>query len=283
MNNTISNHMLQVLEWPTIHDTLIQKCTTEPGQQRAENIEALKKNEIELQLKKISQMKEALDQGLKPDFTGISDINQMLIIAEKEGLLSLENLSKIRTFILASKRIKKYLIEIKDEFPILGNETHNLDNLNEIGNILIPAITDTNEINDATFPSIKIIKDDIFSIKNEIEKSLTSLMTSIDNILQEKIISRRNDRYVLLIKSNMRSKIKGNVQDISASGQTVYLEPGVVTDLNNKLIILERELQLEINKIIKELTIEVAKNSGMVRHNQKSLGYLDFLTGCSTS
>jgi DNA mismatch repair protein MutS2 len=79
----------------------------------------------------------------------------------------------------------------------------------------------------------------------------------------------------------MRSRISGNVHDISSSGQTVYFEPSDLTELNNSLIMHERSLLLEIQKILAQLTVHVADHSNELDSNLRVLSYFDFLTAAS--
>lgn len=283
MKKPIADHVLEVLEWPYIHGELINRCRTEPGRQYASGIHPLQKDEIKKQLQKISELKDAKNQGHSPDMSGITDIEPYLELAKKEGALSIEELVSIKNFILASGRIKGFLKEIIQEFPGLEEEYNNLDDLKEISGIIIPAITDSNDISDSRYPVLKKLRNEIHTGKKKIEKKLSAFISSgsSESALQEKLFTRRNDRYTVLVKANMKSRVKGNVQDISSSGATLYIEPDSITELNNSLIMNERELILEINKILQILTAHAADSAPELKQNLLILGYLDFLNAAS--
>jgi DNA mismatch repair protein MutS2 len=104
---------------------------------------------------------------------------------------------------------------------------------------------------------------------------------TLSTAIQEKIHTIRNERYVILIKSNMKDKVKGNFHDVSSSGATIYIEPNEIIGLNNKMIMLERDYKNELNKILRVLSKETAKYSDELLHNQGMLARLDFLTAAA--
>ncbi|PKL15093.1 MAG: hypothetical protein CVV49_21990 [Spirochaetae bacterium HGW-Spirochaetae-5] len=130
---------------------------------------------------------------------------------------------------------------------------------------------------------LRKLKRDIHATRIDIEKRLSKIIHSPDNekILQEKTFTTVNGRYVVLVKSGMRGKINGNVHDISASGATVYFEPAEITQINNNIIMLDRELSQEIQKILAELTIAVAAHGDYLDANLRVLTFFDFINAAA--
>ncbi len=149
--------------------------------------------------------------------------------------------------------------------------------------VLVKAITENGELNDAAYPELRRIRDDLFAVKQEMEKSISRIVhtPSMDAVLQEKIFTTRNDRYVVLVKSSMKERVRGTVHDISASGATYYIEPQEITPLNNRALMLEKEMQAEIARILRDLTARVAENAGPLRCNLEVIGNLDFIHGAA--
>src|SRR4030042_7012283 len=158
-----------------------------------------------------------------------------------------------------------------------------MDRLTDIGTILAASITENNELNDATYPDLRRIKSDLFMVKQEIEKILGTVLRSpaVEPALQEKIITTRNDRYVILVKSSLKEKVRGTVHDISASGATCYIEPREITPLNNKALMLEKERQAEIFRILRVLSAAVSENAGPLLGNLRVISGLDLLTAAA--
>ncbi|MFH0977433.1 MAG: endonuclease MutS2 [Spirochaetota bacterium] len=276
----ISERVLRILEWDSIITELASRCATSTGREIAQAIKPLAAEKAKSRLKEITELKETMLQSEQPDFTGAENISPLLDIAEKEGVLQISDVCVIRNFITASNRIINFISKHKDILVSISVEFGFLARLNDLKDLLYSSVTDNNELNTNKYPALKNIKDNLSGVKQEIEKKLNSIFnsSSLSSALQEKIHTIRNERYVILIKTNMKDKVKGNIHDLSASGATLYIEPEEITHLNNKMIMLERDYKIEISRILRELTKEIAKHSGELRSNATLLARLDILT-----
>ena len=279
----IAKRVLHILEWDRIIDEIRHRCVTELGRDYLETLGPLARDDIRSQLRKITELKELISRDEQPDFSGVTDIEPALEIARKGGILKINDLYQIRNFIIASNRIRTFLQTNRDEIVSLKEESSRLDKLEKIGELLITSITDNEELNTAKYPELKKLSEAVFSTKQEIEKQLSKLMNSstMARVLQERIYTNRNERYVLLVKSAMRDKINGTVHDVSSSGATLFIEPDSVKGLNSNLIMLELELQVEVNRILRKLSVEVGRFSGEIKSNLEIIAYLDFINAAS--
>ncbi len=275
----ISQRVLDILEWPAVLDELVGRCDTGPGASFAREIAPLDHETAGTRLRLITDFRGLVSRGDICDFSGVEDIEGHLVLAEKEGVLRLEDLLLIREFIFASGRVRKFLQNQREEFPPLAGESRLMDKLTDIGDLLISAITDAGRLSESKYPKLKGLNDSLFSARQEIEKNLNGIIYSpdMDPVLQEKMFNLRNGRYVLLVKANMKGRIKGTVHDVSSTGATLYVEPAAVTDLNNAVIVLNRELNAETERILRELSRAVARNADLLRNNLHVLACLDFL------
>ena len=283
MKNRLDKRILDILEWPLIEERIISLCSSDTAKRIAGRLKPVPEHKICVQMKKISAIKELISRGTTPPLSGINDISAHTALASKGGVLELENLSSIRTFTFASERIRKYLETNREEFPQLEDEYSRIHPLEKLNSLLQVSLTDNGELNEDKFPILKKIRKEIFTSRQDLEKKISRIIHSPDNekVLQEKTYTTINGRYVILVKSGMRSRINGNVHDISSSGQTVYFEPSDLTELNNTLIMHERSLLLEIQKILAELTVHVADHADELESNLRVLSYFDFLTAAS--
>ncbi len=257
---------------------LVKNCSTEPGAASAETMVPLERETVRSQLAKITDFRELLARGETCDFSSVTDIEQILVLAEKEAVLRVEDLIVIREFVLASGRVRKFLQGQREEFPVIAGESRLLDTLSDIGDLLLSAITDTGSLSETRYPKLKSLNDSIFSARQEIEKKLNSIIYSpnMEPVLQENIFNLRNGRYVVLVKANMKGRLRGTVHDVSSTGATLYVEPEAITDQNNAVIVLNRELNAETERILRELTRAVARNADLLRSNLHVLAYVDF-------
>jgi DNA mismatch repair protein MutS2 len=279
----ISERVLDILEWDRIIEEIQQRCETEPGRDYLEQLVPLARDDVRSQLRKITELKELISRNESPDFSGVTNIKPTLEIARKRGILKLGELYQIRNFIIASNRIRAYLHNNSEEITSLRDDADGLDRLEKIGDLLITSITDNEELNNAKYPELKKLSERVYSTRQEIEKQLSRLMNSpaMAKVLQERVYTSRNERYVLLVKSSMRGQINGTVHDVSSSGATLFIEPDSIKGLNSNLIMLELELQVEINRILKKLSAAVGSSYSEIKNNLEMIAYLDFISASS--
>ena len=279
----MNRRVLDILEWPLIEEKLLSLCYSEPAKKMVQRLKPVSEEKIKIQMSKITALKDLRQRGEAADLSGLNDISEYTAIASRGGILDTEDLLQVRKFVTASERIKIFLKERVEEFPTLNDELSRISPLPELKKILLESITDEGELNPDKFPQLRKIRRDIASARQDIEKKINRIIHSPDNekMLQEKTFTTVNGRYVLLIKTGMKGKVNGNVHDISASGATVFIEPSEITPLNNNIIILEKELQMEIQKILAELSGKVSDYSHELTSNQRVLTYFDFINAAA--
>lgn len=118
------------------------------------------------------------------------------------------------------------------------------------------SIIDENTIDDRASKNLASIRKKQRNIEQDIKTKLNTFLHSstYSKYIQENVITIRNDRYVIPVKDEYRGQIKGFVHDISSSGSTVFIEPISVFELNNELANLKNEENLEIEKILQDLS-----------------------------
>ena len=119
----------------------------------------------------------------------------------------------------------------------------------------------------------------MISKNDAIKDKLNSVINSQSNkkYLQDSIVTIREGRYVIPVKQENRGNVPGLVHDISSSGATAFVEPMAVVELNNQLRELEVKEREEIERILAELSSQVAAQSNSILSNQKILSRLDFI------
>jgi DNA mismatch repair protein MutS2 len=283
MNEHITPRVLEILEWPVIREELRKRCATPTGESLVDGIAPLDFEAARMRMGKITGLKELIGQNRQPDFSGVTDIGPFVTLAEKQGVLKLEDLAAIRSFIIASARTMKFLRECREEFPLLADEYGRMDRLPGIADLFTASITENGDLSESAYPELRRTRDELRSTRLEMEKMIGGIIHSphMENILQEKIFTTRNDRYVVLVKSGMKEKVRGTVHDISASGATYYIEPAEVAPLNNRALMLEKELQAEIARILRALSAKVSEHAGPLAGNLEVISGLDFITAAA--
>jgi DNA mismatch repair protein MutS2 len=126
-------------------------------------------------------------------------------------------------------------------------------------------------------PALREIKRQIAALEREL-KNITSFYFENENtrsMLQSAVPSIRDGRTVIALKANFRGRVRGIVHEVSASGQTVFLEPEGVIEKNNEITILKQKLAAEIRRILRELTGKVAVHKDILDEFNKKIIYIE--------
>lgn len=283
MSSTSGDRLRSVLEWDSVVSEIAARCSSDPGKEAAWRLSPIEPERIRKRLRKISEIRGLAERGSSFDFRGLRDIGEPVGRAAKGAVLGLSELFTIRSFIMASGRVLAFLGQYADDLPSLAEERELLDPLKREGETLIPAMTDNGELNDARFPRLRRIRTDILETRTEAERRMNAMVhsASLEKALQEKVFTTRNDRYVLLVKSSMRNRVRGNGLDVSASGATLFIEPEQIQPLGNRLIALNFDLQIETARIMRELSSVVGEASEGLAGNLSILAGLDLLSGAA--
>lgn len=198
--------------------------------------------------------------------------------AVKQGVLSPEELYRIGSQALGIIGVKNFYNNIKDKtyshFEYFVNTLHPLKTLKEN---IDRCITPSFEIYDHASGELARIRKDINSKNIEIRRKLESIVRSKATYLSEFIITVRNDRLVVPVKSSYKNSLNGIIHDESSSSQTVYIEPESVILLNSQISSLKQQEAIEIEKILRNLSKLVSNESEILLRNQRMIGEIDFM------
>ncbi len=271
------------LEFNEIINTLSTFCETSVGKNIAFSL--VPSNNINWVNDKLSETKEAVNLIYKaslPSFYNFKNINNYTKILESKGVLSIIALLEINKIFKLAEDLKKYFTQnfiIPSDFPHLQNLFQDLYTNKGITKKISNIIIDEKTIDDKASAELSSIRRKKRNLEVSIKDKLNSFIhkPSYSKYIQESIITIRNDRFVIPIKEEYRSQIKGFVHDISNAGSTVFIEPTVIFDLNNELNSLKIEEEIEIEKILKSLSEILYPYINELLKNAELIGALDFI------
>ena len=274
---------LDKLEYNLIIDKLSLFCKTYIGKAFCASLTPSSNKE---QVKKIlNETEEAFNfiirKGNIPIYE-IADISISIKSLESNNSLSAKSLLEIANIVKLCRLLKEYfnVDDIQDEeFPILASYFNNLYSNPDIENSILQAIIDENTIADNASSVLSSIRKEKRKLENDIKDSLNKILRSstYSNAIMEQIVTIRNDRYVIPVKGEYRSTIKGFIHDISSSGSTVFIEPMQVFELNNNLQSLKLEENIEIEKILRDLSFKLIPHIDEIKNDISLIGRLDFI------
>ena len=165
------------------------------------------------------------------------------------------------------------------DYPILQHLFSHLYANKSVIDKILGCILDENTIDDKASPFLYSLRKEKKKLEQDIRTKLNDMIHSstYSKYIQENIVTIRNNRFVIPIKEEYRSQIKGFIHDISHAGSTVFIEPISIFEMNNELHHLTREESLEIEKILQELTTLFTPYVHELAQDVTIIGQLDFI------
>lgn len=207
---------------------------------------------------------------------GTRDIRPYLERAAREGVLNPSELLDVQATVKSSIFVA-HLLEKLDEtdFPLMRLLGADILQRPQVARRIEEAISEEGEVLDTASPTLRKLRFDIRGANQRLQDRLRTLVHEFGPSLQEPIVTIRNDRYVIPVRSESRGAVRGIIHDQSASGATVFIEPMVVVELNNKLRQLQIEERQEIERILRELSLVVGNEADALKLDVELLAEFD--------
>lgn len=273
---------LEKIEYPKILNILSAYALTYIGKEKCATLTPSKnKNDVQNMLKETEEALNILYRCNTPPIYEIADNAKNLKTIESYGTLSIKSILELTNILKMSYELKKYFYNDfleSNEFIYLADIFSKLYSNSLIIEKISYSIIDENTIDDRASKNLAFIRKKQRNIEQDIKTKLNTFLHSstYSKYIQENVITIRNDRYVIPVKDEYRGQIKGFVHDISSSGSTVFIEPISVFELNNELAHLKNEENLEIEKILQDLSKLFYPYANEIKEDIECIGKLDF-------
>ncbi|WP_047981652.1 endonuclease MutS2 [Ornithinibacillus contaminans] len=274
----MNERILRVLDFQKIIERLSQHAATSLGKDLAAKLKP--STDIEV----VKQLQEETDEAAQVirlntpiPLGGISDIRQSIQRSVIGGVLSTSECLAVADTIYGGRQAKEFVENLDEELPLLQDVVAGITPLRPLELQIKSCIDDHGQVMDSASEKLRGVRSSIRTHESRIREKLESYTRSKSNMLSDAIITIRNERYVLPVKQEYRGAIGGIVHDQSASGQTLFMEPKAVVDLNNQLQELYAKEKQEIDRILRELTERIAEEEGFLTENVRLLAQIDFM------
>ena len=275
-----------VLEFYKIVNELIDLSRLEKTKEKFLDIDIIKEKsvldkELMLMMEMIDFYK--YDDGL--ELAGLADITRMMNSIDIIGsYLSAEDLSVLKKNLMIFRISKSRAKNVRDKYRTIWNLFSDVEEVKDIENFISEAINDEGVLKDEASIGLRDVRRQKQNINANIKEKFDELISnkSTQNAIQERIITQRNDRYVIAVKTDFKGLIKGIEHDRSATGSTVYIEPLNIVSLNNKLREYEAREREEIRKILLRITELVKTKKEEILEIKEILERLDFIDAKTT-
>ncbi|WP_044893453.1 endonuclease MutS2 [Bacillus alveayuensis] len=214
---------------------------------------------------------------------GLKDVREHVKRAKIGGVLSPIELIEIAGTLYASRQMKHFIEGLVEEeeasLPYLTQFVHEITVYTDQEKQIKRCIDDNGDVLDTASETLRSIRAQLRTTEARIREKLESIIRSnaLQKMLSDAVITIRNDRYVIPVKQEYRSAFGGIVHDQSSSGATLFIEPQVIVDLNNALNQIRLKEKQEIEKILTELSSEIAEHGDGIFHNVNMMKELDFI------
>ena len=270
-----------VLEFHKIINELMELALLESTKEKFLDIDIIKeKSVLDKELVLMSEMIDfyKFDDGL--ELTGLANLSRMFKSIDVIGsYLSSEDFSVLKRNLAIFRISKGRAKNVRDKYKTIWNLFSDAQEVKDIENFISEAIDDNGELKDDASFGLRDVRRQKQNINANIKEKFDDLVSNKETqrAVQERIITKRNDRYVIAVKTDFKGLIKGIEHDRSATGSTVYIEPINIVSLNNKLREYEAREREEIRKILLRLTEIVKTKKEEILEIKEILERLDFL------
>ena len=282
MDIVLNTKAIKTLEYNKIIDKLVQYAGSTLGKERCSKLLPMENLEdITHAQKETSDALTRILQKGSISFSGLKDIRGSIKRLEIGSTLGMGELLQISSVLDVALRVKAFSRNETDETDSdsLDMRFSLLEPLSPINNEIKRCIVSEEEMSDDASSTLKHIRRTIKNTNEKIREQLNSIVSSqtTKSMLRENIITMRNGRYCLPVRSEYKGQFSGMVHDQSSTGSTFFIEPMAVVKLNNDLRELASQEQDEIERILAELSATIAVETEKLTDDINILAELDFI------
>jgi DNA mismatch repair protein MutS2 len=233
---------------------------------------------LDTQLRETSELVMCLSADEGPPFTAIPDIAPHLDATHIEGFyLEGGQLLEVAEVLESVQRLRRYAQNVTLPMPFLLQRLTRLADFGIVLRGIRHAIDEQGQVRDHASPTLHHLRQELKRLRERVHDRLRSLMITHRSVVQDSVVTIRNNRFVIPLKTDFHQVLRGIVHGESASGATMYVEPDSVVDLNNQLLHLHSEEERAVREILRELTKHLAAQRVLLEQALRILADVDLL------
>ncbi|MEM1350052.1 MAG: glutamate synthase-related protein, partial [Myxococcota bacterium] len=277
---TIPEKTFLDLEWHQLIDHLASRALSPEGVLLARALAPLEHpGAVARRLEETAENQTLLTEDDAPPLRGLSDVRNALAFARRGGALVGEDLYAIARNCDVAARCARYYRHRAARAPYLAQAARELDACQELRDALHHALEPDGSLSDHASPDLARLRRSVQTRHDRIRTKVDQMLLDrdVEKFLQDDYFTLREDRYVLPVRTGGKYGVPGIVHGYSSSGQTAYVEPDELVQLNNELRWAQIELQEEEQRILRRLSELVATSADGLERNADVLAYLDLV------
>ena len=246
---------LDKLEFNNIRETLAKYTQTFEGKNLALSLEPSSKTmEVKSWLNETNECLQVRNIKGELPISQIDDVSFLIKSLKSSLSLSSKGLLEMSNILRTSRELTEYIKDLETPLPTLKDYFSILYSNKDIENKISSCIISEDIIADNASQKLYSIRNSKKALESDIKNKLNQVMHQNSKYIMDQVITIRDGRYVIPVKDEYRSFVKGFIHDTSSSGSTVYIEPMAVFEINNKINNLSLEENKEIERILSELS-----------------------------
>jgi len=272
-------HTLRVLEYEQIKTMLAGYASCELGKHVVAALEPSSDEEtVRRALRETSEAQRLLDTAGSVPLGGIHDLREAVRAAARGSMLDTSTLLQVADTLGASRRLRAFILKRDEDVPNLAERARHLGEFSAIEDEIARCLNERGEVVDEASAALARIRREIKINHSRMMERLNSFLrnSAYRDMIQDPVITVRDDRYCIPVKAQYRAQFGGLVHDQSASGLTVFMEPQAVVELGNELRQLQIRERQEVERILGELSGRIGARSSEALVSLEVLGEIDF-------
>ncbi|MCG1189960.1 endonuclease MutS2 [Staphylococcus epidermidis] len=275
---------LDVLEFEKIKSFVADETISDLGREKVQEMApASNFDTVEFQMNETDEISQIYNKHRLPSLSGLAKVSPLVHRASIGGVLNVAELNRIKRLVQVQNQFKTFYNQMLEEdeevkYPILHDKMNHLPILTDLFKE-INEKCDAHDLFDHASYTLQSIRSKISRTNQRIRQNLDRIVKNQGNQkkLSDAIVTVRNDRNVIPVKAEYRQDFNGIVHDQSASGQTLYIEPNSVVEMNNQISRLRNDEAVERERILTELTGFVSAEADALLIAESVMGQIDFL------
>lgn len=271
------SHSERVLELGRVLEIVAQGCQTGLG---IEEVKArrpvFEEGVLVHRLKETAEAHALFGQGAVPDFATARDVRASVEVAGRGATLSGEEIYRIGETLSAMARLRAFFVIKQNDYPTLWSSVKVIPYLPELQKVIDRSVAPNGHVLDEASSELKSLRTKIKQQNQKILQKLQSLVhDSLREFLQEPTFTQREGRYVVPVKGSFKNRVPGIVHDVSASGQTVYIEPQPLVEAGNHLREWLAQEEQEVGRVLKDLSSKIGAYSEGILSGLEAVAHID--------
>ncbi len=272
-------HTEVVLDYPLILRELEAYAVTPMGKSCAAQLHPYTEAAaLDVPLRETSEMVALLTAGAEPPLAPVTDIRVYLDTAQIIGFyLEGRQFLEVAQCVDVLQRLRRYGQLESQRAPLLSRRLARLSDFSILLREIRTALDEKGVVRDQASPALQEIRQRLKRVRDRVHRTLHDIMATYSSVVQDAVVTIRNERFVIPLKTDFRQALRGIVHGESASGATVYVEPDGAVELNNQLLHIQAEEEREVRQILRQLTERLSAQSVALAQAIEMLGEVDFV------